>query len=112
MTTGYRSWADERRDKLQLLMLDILGVILTIAGIVLIVLAGMHVTNEAIQQHTRRDRKPEPIYTAQVCTATLSRPAAFRMRSPTQDQMDKLHELLRVSEVRTATGEVPDGSDS
>ena len=38
-------------------------------------------------------------YYSKPVTVTYEKPAAYRLQSPTQEQMDKLHDLQRIEEV-------------
>lgn len=80
--------------------------------IVLIIVIGMMVHScvdgvvRTVELDEAKKKKVEPAYTVE-----YSRPKAFRLSTPTQEQMDHLHDLLIIDQVRKANGEVPDGSE-
>lgn len=80
--------------------------------IVLIIVIGMMVHScvdgivRTVELDEAKRKKSEPVYTVQ-----YSQPAAFRLSTPTPEQMDHLHALMTVSAVKNANGEVPDGSE-
>lgn len=105
ITTGYRSWSDERKSRMQLLMLDALGVFCVFLCLVLIAAALLH----GFATATVKTAQISSQSTYQQHTHYYDKPAAFRLSTPTQAQMDHLHAMLTVERVRKADGTVPDG---
>lgn len=70
------------------------------AIVVMAILIGitMHSCVEAVvmEAELREQYEPPPVYVHQ----TYKRPAAYRMASPTMAEMEHLHGMLRVMEVR------------
>jgi hypothetical protein len=75
-------------DKTTLLLVAVLLVLL-IGLVCLSCFEGMVKTSKASEE-----------YSGTPVTATYDRPAAYRLNSPTPEQMEHYHDLLRVMEVR------------
>ena len=104
ITTGYRSWSDERKSRMQLLMLNALGVFCVLVLIAAALLHGFATATVKTAQTSSQS-------TYQQHTLYYSRPAAYRLSTPTQEQMDHLHAMLTIEQVRKADGTVPDGGE-
>lgn len=47
-----------------------------------------------------KERHNQELYYSKHVTVTYEKPAAYRLQSPTPEQMDKLHDMQRIQEVR------------
>lgn len=72
------------------------GTACTIVCIGIIIAAALASCVDSVDSTAKQNRKPEPVYVAHY----FDKPAAFRLSTPTQAQMDKLHFILDVEKVR------------
>lgn len=89
----WRELQEERKSRLfAIKMLSAFASVVTLAAVIWAMaascVAGVVKTVEIEEEQVR------------VWTATLSRPAAYRLASPTPEQMDHLHGIQKIQEVR------------
>ena len=110
ITTGYRSWSDERKSAM---WFKVTNVVLTVVGIACAVAIGyiLFITYADKWVEALPSPKQPVAYNSNQYVHYFSRPAAFRLSTPTPEQMEHLHAIIKVEQVRKADGSVPDGMD-
>lgn len=77
-------------------LINLMATSLTILALVLLIWTVCYVGIGAVVKTTENQEK----YYGKPAVATFQKPAAYRLSSPTQAEMDHLHHILQVMEVK------------
>lgn len=96
ITIGFRGWKqlqdERRRDEL---LIDDAGFVATRAAIIFILTLFFFGFIEGVEKTAKQQEKETTVYKAHY----YQRPAAFRLASPTPEQMEHLHAMMQIQEV-------------